>query len=486
MFNNNIMNTFFMHKNIYINDRKLDKYQTKAVLCNKDNYLVIAGAGSGKTLTIVAKVKYLLENGYKEKDILCISFTNETVNSLKASLEFNNINVDVLTFHKLSLKILDNAYKIAQADLLKYIIEEFFESIIYHDNTYKLLDYIENVNHTKSLILTFIMYMKSLNVDESYLYKLVNDNFIPIDDKTYLILILKVYLLYKEELFSEYKIDFDDMINYAYKSVDKLNYFPYKYIIIDEYQDTSISKYKLIKSLIDKFNIKLLTVGDDYQSIYAFTGCRLDLFTKYKKFFPKSKILKLKYTYRNSNDIVQISKRFVMKNKNQINKRLISSKYLNDSITIVYSNNQIASLIYLIDNYNNILILGRNNVDIDNVLKDETFDIFYQQLSVEKNIRFLTVHKSKGLEEEVIIILNVIDDVLGFPNKIRENKILDYIRESDDLESERRLFYVALTRAKTKVFLLTIKNRESIFLKELIKEFKYKIKIIDLDQKNFK
>ena len=470
------MNTFFMHKNIIFNNNILDKYQSKAVLCNKDNYLVIAGAGSGKTLTIMAKVKYLLDNGYKEKELLCISFTNETVNSLKEKLINNNINIDVLTFHKLSLKLLDYNYKIAPSDLLKYTIDEFFESLIYYDNTYKLLSFIDNKEQTKSMIQSFIMYMKSLNVKEDYLKRLICDRKISLDDKIYLVLILKIYLIYEEELASENKIDFDDMINYAYENVDNINYFPYKYIIIDEYQDTSLGKYRLIKALIDKFNIKLMTVGDDYQSIYSFTGCKLSLFTKYKKYFPKSKIIKLKYTYRNSNDIVQISKRFVMKNRNLINKRLITNKYLNQSIYIIYSNNELESIYYLIDKYENILILGRNNSDIDK----------YSQLSVNKNIRFLTVHKSKGLEEENVAILNVVDDSLGFPNKIKENKILDYIRESDDLESERRLFYVALTRTKNNVFILTKKNKESVYVKELIKDFKYKIKIIDLDRKNFK
>ena len=479
-----MFNNIIMSRKIIIDNKTLDKYQKKAVLCNKDNYLVIAGAGSGKTLTIIAKIKYLIENSYKENEILCISFTNETVNSIKEKLIANNLDIAVLTFHKLSLRILNNKYKIAPQDLLKYTIDEFFESIVYHDNSYKLLEYI-NIKETKEMILSFIMYMKSLNENETYLYNLLNNKLIPINDKIYLVLILKIYLIYKEELYSEEKIDFDDMINYAYESVNKLYYFPYKYIIIDEYQDTSLSKYKLIKALIDKFNIKLLTVGDDYQSIYSFTGCKLSLFTKYKKYFPKSKIIKLKYTYRNSNDIVQISKRFVMKNRNQINKRLISNKYTDKSIIIIYSNNEIKSVLSIIKDYDNILILGRNNINIENLINNPNYINSYQQIGVDKNINYLTVHKSKGLEEDNVIILNVIDDTLGFPNKIKENRILDYIRESDDLESERRLFYVALTRAREKVFILTKKNKESIFIKELIKEFKYKLKIIDLDQKNF-
>lgn len=477
MFNNNYMNTFLFTKNITFNNKTLDKYQTKAVLCKKDNYLIIAGAGSGKTLTIAARIKYLLDNNVKESEILCISFTNETVNSIKNTLINNLINVDVMTFHKLALRILNNTFNIASQDLLEYIAGEFFESIIYHDNTYKILEYIENRNNLKQTIITFIMHMKSLNLEEAFLYKLINDRNIYIDDKLYLVLILKVYLIYKEELNSEQKIDFDDMINLSFKKVEDLEYFPYKYIIIDEYQDTSICKYRLIKALVDKFKIHLTSVGDDYQSIYAFTGCNLSLFTKYKKYFPNSKIVKLKYTYRNPNDIVQISKRFVMKNKNQINKRLKTNKYIDNAITIVYSNSDREALEYLFKDIDNVMILGRNNKDIEGN---------YEDLTQDKSVRFLTVHKSKGLEEDNIIILNVIDDTLGFPNKINDNRVLRYIKDEDNLESERRLFYVALTRAREKVFILTRRNRESIFVKELIKEFKYKIKIISLDQKNFK
>ena len=177
-----MFNNIIMSRKIIIDNKTLDKNQKKAVLCNKDNYLVIAGAGSGKTLKIIAKIKYLIENGYKENEILCISFTNETVNSIKEKLIANNLDIDVLTFHKLSLRILNNKYKIAPQDLLKYTIDEFFESIVYHDNAYKLLEYI-NIKETKEMILSFIMYMKSLNENETYLYNLLNNKLIPIDDK---------------------------------------------------------------------------------------------------------------------------------------------------------------------------------------------------------------------------------------------------------------------------------------------------------------
>jgi DNA helicase-4 len=469
------MNIFLKPRKISFNEIELDKYQSKAVLNNKKNLLLVAGAGSGKTLTICAKVKYLIDNNMRSNKILCISFTNETVNSLKNALEKNNINVSVKTFHKLALEILNNSYSISSNTLLDYVIEEYFKSYVYHDNTYKLLPFIDNIDRLKTVIKSFINFQKGDNIHISYILKLLFDNKIPSDDKIRLIFVLKVYILYEEELKSTNKIDFNDMINIATLKIDELKYFRYSYIIIDEYQDTSNNKYFMIKKLIDKFNIKIMAVGDDYQSIYSFSNCNLKLFTKFKKYFPNSKIIKLKNTYRNPKDIVEISKRFVLRNSKQIHKRLKSNKYISNPIEIIYINNITSTINYLVRDIDNIIILGRNNKDLN--IKDLNIE--------DKDIRFLTVHKSKGLESDYVIVVNVIDDVLGFPNQIKEESILEYLKDKNNIEEERRLFYVALTRCKKKVFLLTEKNKESIFIKELKKEFKYKIKFTDLSGKTF-
>lgn len=449
------------------NNINLDKYQLKAIKCNKRAYLVVAGAGSGKTFTICAKINYLIENGFDEKKILCISFTNETVNSLKDSLRKNNINVEVKTFHRLSLDILGRKYNITSSNYLEYITNEYFESLVYKENIKKLLPFIDDIDRIKNTIIRFINKFKSLNLDVKFLEKLLSDRKIKIDDKIILTFIYKVYRLYEEELKSENKIDFNDMINLSIDKIDNLRYFKYSYIIVDEYQDTSFSKYLMIKKLYDKFNLFLMAVGDDYQSIYSFNGCKLDLFTKFKRYFPKAKIIKLKNTYRNPSDIVNISKRFVMKNKNQINKKLISNKNIEKCIVIVYVKDEKEAVKIIQEKENNVLILARNNKDIEEYRKD-------------CNLNCLTVHKSKGLESNNVIILNVVDDVLGFPNKIKEDNILNYLDNFNSQEEERRLFYVALTRTKNKVFIFTKRNIESIFVKELIKHYKYKIKILDL------
>ncbi len=468
MFNNNIyMNNIFMTKKYEFNNKKLDKFQSKAVYCNKKNYLVVAGAGSGKTLTIAAKVKYLIDNKTTKDKILCLSFTNETVNSLKSILG-DSIDVDVKTFHKFAFSTLKGKYSIAADTLLEYINEEYFYSYIYLDNTYKFLSFIDNIDYLKKTIVSFINSFKSLNYDRDFILDLIKNDNIPTDDRIVLTIIFKIYVIYEEELRSQNKLDFNDIINYAVESIDR---FKYEYLIIDEYQDISENRYRLIKKISDMFNVSIIAVGDDYQTIYSFAGSNVSLFTNFKKYFSNSKIIKLKNIYRNSYDIVEISKRFVMKNKNQIYKNLKSNIYVKDSINIVYGDLNI-----LIKSLDNILILGRNNKDLE----------AYKNMNIDnKNIRFLTVHSAKGIESDNVIIVNVIDDKLGFPNKIINNRVLNYLGVNSEIEEERRLFYVALTRCKKQVFISTKKNKESIFIKELLKDFKYKIKIIDLDKSSF-
>ena len=458
---------------IKFNNRTLDRYQTKAVLSKSKSTLVVAAAGSGKTFTIAAKINYLVNNkNVNYNKILCISFTNESVNDMLKTINENNLNIRVLTFHKFAMSLIDmNNYKIVYPSLLDYITDEFFN--MDNDLSPLIKDYIEdysvNLDYLKKSVTSFIHTLKSYGYDIYYLLDLVRKN-ITYEDKLLLTIIIKVYILYEEELSSLNMIDFDDIIIKATKRVDTLNYFKYDYIIIDEYQDTSVIRYNLLKKLYDKFDINIMAVGDDFQSIYRFNGCNIDLFIKFKRYFNKSKIIKLKYTYRNPKDIVNISSRFIMKNNYQLRKRLISTKYVDKSINIVYTNNITDTYYKVIDNLDNILVLGRNNDDINLI---NNGDISYNN----KNIKYLTVHKSKGLEEDYVIVINLIKD--KFPSTNKEYDIFKYIkgRETYPFEEERRLFYVAITRCKKKVFLLTKKGSESIFIKELIKDYKFKINI---------
>ncbi len=496
-----------------INGYSLDYNQRKIILNNTDNVLVVAGAGSGKTLTIVGKIKYLIEKKkVNPKDILCISFTNETVKSLKEKL---NIDMDIFTFHKLSLELLKDHhtfFQIAELDLLEYTIEEYFESNIYYNqymnyvlNYFKFYiednkdltlekvkkEYPKLYESYKKLNKTFINNIKSnghsIKNFKTYIKrnKYIFSRKKQIKNISFLIVMFDIYRIYLEELNSTYKIDFDMMIDVCSKIIDKYGMKRiYKYIIIDEFQDTSFIRYKLIKKIQGECDSKVFCVGDDFQSIYKFSGCNLDLFVNFRKYFKPSHILYMNKTYRNSMDLIKIAYGFIIKNKYQLSKRLMSNKRLKNPIKLVYyTRSNYSSLFYKLldklyeENKKEILILGRCNHDIYEVYDNEIINgkIIYKDM----DIRYLTVHTSKGLECENVIILNLVDDFLGFPNKMEDDEVLKLgfrTTEKYLYAEERRLFYVAITRTKNNVYLMTKKHQESKFVLEI----KRKCEIIEI------
>ena len=244
-----------------------------------------------------------------------------------------------------------------------------------------------------------------------------------------------------------------------------------------------------MENIKNSTNANFLAVGDDYQSIYRFTGCDLYLFLNFKKYFEDSKIYKIQTTYRNSQQLINIAGNFIMKNKMQMKKNLKSHKELSKPIKIVYYKNSTSEFIKLIDylykqSKRNILILVRNNNDINSIISNK---IIINESSIkylnheDMNIRYLTVHKSKGLEEETVIIISLENKDWGFPNKIKDEVILKYIlpkKEKCMYSEERRLFYVALTRTKNETYLFVKKDNPSIFVKELLKKEGNNIEII--------
>ena len=197
----------------------------------------------------------------------------------------------------------------------------------------------------------------------------------------------------------------------------------------------------------------------------------------FNKRFKDGSIYKITNTYRNSQELIDIAGSFVMKNKNQIKKNLVSNKKITNPIKIIRYNNykkDFKKLLEKISVKNSILVLGRNNKDIYKLL-DEDYNIYSDCIVyIPKNIEFkyMTIHKSKGLEAEVVIIINLIDDIMGFPSKLEDDKILSIVSSNIDnypYSEERRLFYVALTRTKGYVYLYVPKYNESVFIKEIKK-----------------
>ena len=436
-----------------------------------ENTLVVAGAGSGKTFTIVNKIKYLLDNNiYKENELLIISFTNESVNDLKRKIDYN---LDIMTFHKLAITLINNPdMKISNEYYLKFIINEYFNSYgKYNKKQNKLIKRIlqeMDIDNLKKLIFTFINLYKSNYNDINYLLNLYQkSHFI---NKIYFKIILEIYHIYNQEIESSNLYDFNDMIKIATNNINnniiKTNY---KYIIIDEFQDTSLNRFKLIDAIMKQNNAKIFVVGDDYQSIYRFSGCNLDIFLNFNKLVSNLNIINLDYNYRNPKEIIDVANSFIMQNKKQIKKETICLKNINKPIKICFYKNKrtaIEKILKYIDT--KYLILGRNNTDKD------LFNV--------QDKPFLTIHKSKGLEEDNIILINLTNNNNSLPSKIKNHKIINKLIKTDyyPYEEERRLFFVALTRTRNNIYLLVPKSNYSIFIKELMKNYKNYIEYINI------
>lgn len=470
---------------IMINHYELDEEQKKPILENPKYSIIIAGAGSGKTLTLIGKVKYLLDHHLATKDeICCISFTKEAVKNLEQNILNNcHVNVPCFTFHKLALYILDSQkmeYQIAEEILKEKTIEEFFQT------TYQKSDFIakkiyryfhihgiqkhqklqkKNKEKEIKLIKTFLDLYSSKNFQKEIFLTFFHQS----KNKTLLFILYAIFIYYEQTKQKNHLIDFDDMIKKGIKEIQtNPNFLPFKYLIIDEFQDTSPLRFQLIEAILQKTNASLCVVGDDYQSIYHFSGCDLNLFLKFQTKFPTAKRYFLQTTYRNSQNLIQIAGKFIMKNPRQIPKELKSAKQNSKPIKLFYYSNPhgiIEKIIQSLPPNDTIFILSRNHFD----LKKYT-SIPYN--NPQERIRFLTVHSSKGLEADHVILLNMANETYGFPSKIKEEKILSLVKSSFPFpyEEERRLFYVALTRTKKDIFLLIPRKNPSMFIKELKKE----------------
>ena len=346
------------------------------------------------------------------------------------------------------------------------------------------------------LITTFLSLFKSNNFQLVDIDRILSENstldntFLKNRNELFIKIFKNFYDFYESSLSSSGQIDFNDMINKSTEIIN-LGFVPnnYKYIIIDEYQDISVSRFKLIKALQSKTNAKIICVGDDWQSIYRFSGSDIDLFSNFEKYFGPSKFLKIEKTYRNSQELIDIASNFVTQNPNQLTKNLKSDKHIQNPIKVMFYvehisdavENAIKDIIFNFSEEKEILLLGRTKYDIFPILENsEIFKIENNDFSKiiyspipNLKISFLTVHKSKGLEADNVILLNMQNSLLGFPNKISSDPILSLVLcNSEDFPyaEERRLFYVAITRTKNRTYLIAPEKHYSKFLDELISD----------------
>lgn len=323
------------------------------------------------------------------------------------------------------------------------------------------------------------------------------------------------YLEYERYLKENNAVDFEDMINESARVLREVKEMKqrlhFKYIIVDEYQDISRQRFGLTTALSEVCDGKIIAVGDDWQSIYAFSGSDITLFTKFEEKMGYAKLLKIVRTYRNAQDVIDIAGNFIQKNPTQIEKSLISPKKIKDPV-IIYTydasykkdnDNRKSGALYAtacavetaieqIIKYNReagkkegedgtILLLGRYNFDGDHLQNTGLFEYKSRGNKIRSvkypklDITFMTVHMSKGLGYDNVIVVNGKNEAYGFPSKIEDDPVLSFVIKGDnsiDYAEERRLFYVAMTRTKNRVYFIAPEQNPSEFLLEIKHDYR--------------
>lgn len=316
--------------------------------------------------------------------------------------------------------------------------------------------------------------------------------------RLFLEIVSPIFSGYQKKLQSTNQIDFSDMIHRATDAVNRGSFFlRYRYIVVDEFQDISVGRFQLIQAIRKRCNAKVVCVGDDWQSIFRFAGSDIGLFTNFETYFGYSAILKIEKTYRNSQELVTTAGKFVMENPKQLKKELRSEVHNVQPVKVVpYKTSPAEALKIIVEDIvadfgdsAHVMVLGRTNYDIEpqgscvfgdgfSLKKVRTAGSDTQTLVISEKyphlvLEFLTVHRSKGLEADNVIILNLENRRLGFPNKIVDDPILELVLTQKDgylYGEERRLFYVALTRTRNNVYLPVPQRKSliSVFVPELI------------------
>ncbi|HBN84074.1 MAG TPA: hypothetical protein DDZ89_09540 [Clostridiales bacterium] len=432
-----------------------------------------------KPMIYLPEYRIVIEHySINDPDKICCRHVNEmrklhTMYGLESVETYSYELLQGVLLHNLEQKLLDRKVKFSPMS---------------PETIWGLISTKDNLQRFVSVAATFMTHMKAndMTVQELSRQNSKTDAYHQKRNQLFLNILAPIYYAYEEQLQTTKTIDFNDMINKAanYVQEGKLSK-KYRYIIVDEYQDISVPRYRLIKSVKDVCHASLFCVGDDWQSIYRFAGSNINLFVGFEHFLGPTERSFIRTTYRFNSHLAAVSSHFVLKNKNQIKKQFLCSK--DDSlpaIHFIYSvhkgdlTRRLTQVLKMVPSGNSVLLLGRYRDDIHSFLgsgltlkqtgSGQTFISYARRPDMD--IEFMTVHKSKGLQADVVFILNNSAGKFGFPSKMTDDSVMDLLIDRSEhypYAEERRLFYVALTRAKARVYLLVDRNDKSVFVKEL-------------------
>lgn len=282
-------------------------------------------------------------------------------------------------------------------------------------------------------------------------------------------------------------LDFNDLISRStslfqnHEDIANKYKSKYQYILVDEFQDVNNLQVELIKLLLTD-QTQLFCVGDDWQSIYGFRGSNVSYIVDFENHFPNSKVIKLNLNYRSTQNIVGASNEVIKHNKFKVEKQIQASKKSEHKIVVYSGNNQDENIQFCFNKVKELLEDGLSNDDILFLYRRSKMysPYFFRFKNEGIRVQSKTIHAAKGLEAKVVFIIGLTEGNGGFPDIWLEDRIFQVIKKANHdllMEEERRLFYVAITRAKDKLFLITEKGNESSFLKEIPETFTVKTSI---------
>ena len=421
-----------MLKNLNVNQA-----QSEAISHGKGAMLVLAGPGSGKTLVITQRIKYLIEeHKVLPQDILVITFTKAAAQEMQERFmkltQGNYYPVNFGTFHAIFFQILRHTYRftadniIREADkykLLSQIMREMPEELRSQDNAVSEDELKDNVDDSTETIQGLLSEISA-----------VKNNGLPIEEYKSNILNKQefeyVYTTYKKVMNQRKLVDFDDMIllcrDLLVSRPDTLKVWQdrFKYILIDEFQDINPLQYEIVK-LLSKPEDNLFIVGDDDQSIYGFRGAKPDIMLHFKDDYPQAKQILLNVNYRSKKDIVDTACKLISNNKDRFAKEIEANNPATDGVkiyTFASKQEQTKNMVELIKQY--VSLPGAKYSDIAILYRTNSHTAYTAQALIKENIPFTLKEKPKNIYES-----SIAKDIIAYLRyATNENEVKDFYR----------------------------------------------------------
>ncbi|MDR0420192.1 MAG: UvrD-helicase domain-containing protein [Prevotellaceae bacterium] len=322
---------------------RLNERQYRAATEINGASLIIAGAGSGKTRTLTYRIAYMISQGIAPQNILALTFTNKAANEMRERIKSiagrqNSYNLWMGTFHSIFARILRSEpdatgfsenFTIYDTADSKSLIKSIINELGYDETKYKPNEVLSRISKAKNALVTPDYYASNV--------KIIGE-----DQKQGKPYILNIYAAYVQKCRLANAMDFDDLLlktNILFRDhIDVLKKYQdkFKYILIDEYQDTNYSQYMIIKKLAEPHG-NVCVVGDDAQSIYAFRGARIENILNFRNDYPNYREFKLEENYRSTQTIVNAANSVIKNNSNQLKKTCFSKGETGEKIGVIKS-----------------------------------------------------------------------------------------------------------------------------------------------------